>query len=477
MSGGMLWTAAEAAEATGGANSADWAASGVSIDSRSLAPGDLFIALAGPAFDGHDFMATAFTAGAAAALSHRAPETTGLPAAAPILLVEDTMTALQRLGIAARARSSARFIGVTGSVGKTSVKEALARCLRAQAPTSASAGSLNNHWGVPLSLARLPRDAVYGVFELGMNHPGEIRELAAMLRPEVALITNIEAAHIGYFNSIEEIADAKAEIFESMGPNGTAVLNRDNPHFDRLATKARKAGIGRIISFGRDARAEVRLIDCKLNAESSHVSAEILGLRLDYDLPLPGMHWVMNSLGVLATVAAIGANPAAAAKELAHIEPIKGRGERHSIAFGAGAFDLIDDSYNANPTSVRAALDVLSRIEPGAGGRRIAVLGDMLELGPDSAAIHAALNQPLQDAGIELVFTCGTGMAELNAALPSALRAGHAADSGALIPLVTNAIGPNDAVLVKGSAGSRMGLIVEALKGMADALPRAANGN
>ncbi len=476
MSGVPLWTAAQAAEATGGRATAPWTASGVSIDSRSLAPGDLFIALEGPNFDGHDFIAKAFEAGAAAALSHRQAGPASLGRAGPLLLVEDTMAALRRIGQAARGRSRARFIGVTGSVGKTSTKEALARCLRVQAPTAASAGSLNNHWGLPLSLSRLPHDAAYGVFELGMNHPGEIRDLAALLRPEIALITNVEAAHLGYFGSVEEIADAKAEIFESMAPDGVAVLNRDNPHFGRLAAKARAAGIERIIGFGRDAGAEARLLDCALEASGSRVDAEILGERLHYTIALPGSHWVVNSLAVLAAVAVAGLDIARAAVELARLEPIAGRGVRHQIDLPGGAFELIDDSYNANPASMRAAFEVLGRAAVGPEGRRIAILGDMLELGAGSTGMHAALAQTLRTSGVDLVFTCGPDMAALSDALPAEMRGGHNTDSAALVGPISAAVAAGDTVLVKGSLGSRMGLVVAALMDMACALPRAVNG-
>ncbi|MHA1151977.1 MAG: UDP-N-acetylmuramoylalanyl-D-glutamyl-2,6-diaminopimelate--D-alanyl-D-alanine ligase [Alphaproteobacteria bacterium] len=482
MSAAPLWTDTQAAAATGGRNTAHWAANGVSIDSRSLAPRDLFVALQGPSFDGHDFIAKAFENGAAATLSHRRPAPGG-PAASPgpLLLVEDTMAALRGLGAAARARSRARFIGVTGSVGKTSIKEALARCLRAQAPTAANASSLNNHWGLPLSLSRLPHDAVYGVFELGMNHPGEIRDLTGLLRPDVALITNIEAVHIGHFDSVEQIADAKAEIFEDMPSAGAAVLNRDNPHFARLAEKARAAGVGRVIGFGRDAAAEARLIDCTLEATGSRVEAEILGERLSYRVGLPGSHWVANSLAVLATVAAAGADVARAAEELAGIEAVAGRGVRRQIDLHGGSFTLIDDSYNANVNSMRAAFEVLGRAvvgstTTGTRGRRIAILGDMLELGACAREMHLALAQPLQDAGVDLVLTCGSEMAALQDALPAALRGGHAADSSALAPLATATLAAGDVVSIKGSLGSRMKLLVEALSNMAQDLPRAANG-
>jgi UDP-N-acetylmuramoyl-tripeptide--D-alanyl-D-alanine ligase len=469
----VLWTAQEAVQATGGRSAAAWTASGVSIDSRSLAPGDLFIALAGPNFDGHDFLAKAFAKGAAAAMVHRAPEGGD---SGPLLMVDDTMSALSRLGAAARTRSGARFVGITGSAGKTGTKEALAQCLAAQAPTSANAGSLNNHWGLPLSLARLPRDAVYGVFELGMNHAGEIRELTRLLRPEVAMITNIEPAHIGHFGSLEAIADAKAEIFEFTAADGAAVLNRDNPMFERLADRAREAGIARILGFGRHAESQARLIEIDLRPAESRVRAEVDGRSLDYTIGLPGFHWVMNSLAILAAAAAIGADPAAAAAELARLKAIKGRGDPHQVALPGGAFLLIDDSYNANPTSMRAAFEVLGRSEVSSHGRRIAVLGDMLELGDRWRQMHEDLAEPLEHAGIDLVFTCGDGMAALNAALPPALRAGHGEDSQALVDAVTAVAAPGDCVLVKGSAGSRMGLVVEALKALAQDLPRAANG-
>ena len=478
MTGEVLWTSAQAAQATGGENTRDWTARGVSIDSRGLEAGDLFIALEGPNFDGHDFIAAAMEKGAAAAVSHRRPGARGpseLPAGAPLLLVEDTMDALRRLGDTARRRSEARFIGVTGSVGKTSTKEALATCLRAQAPTCNSRGSLNNHWGLPLSLARVPAGARFAVLELGMNYPGEIRDLARLLRPQVALITNVEAVHLGYFPSVEDIADAKAEIFEGMTPDDTAVLNRDNPYFGRLAARATAAGVERVVGFGRDPEAEIRLLEAIPTANGSKVRIAFPDQCLEYGLSLPGNHWVMNSLAVLATAWAAGADPNLAAREMDRLEPIKGRGERHRIRLAGGAFELIDDSYNANPSSMRAAFEVLGLGEVGRAGRRIAVLGDMLELGARSAELHEALAESLHAEGVDLVFTCGPAMASLDGALPSGLRGGHASDSNALIPLVTASVAEEDVVLVKGSAGSRMGLVSEALKGLARDLPPAAN--
>ncbi|MGF1593620.1 MAG: UDP-N-acetylmuramoylalanyl-D-glutamyl-2,6-diaminopimelate--D-alanyl-D-alanine ligase [Kiloniellaceae bacterium] len=470
----ILWSAEEARQATGGRNTRDWQATGVSIDSRTLEPGDLFIALKGPSFDGHDFAGKAIKAGAAASMVHRRAD--GIDESMPLIIVDDTFAALWRLGTAARERSSARLIAVTGSVGKTGTKEALRLCLSPQGLTAASIGSFNNHWGVPLSLARMQRKAVYGIFELGMNHPGEIRELAALVRPQVSIITNIEPAHIGNFASITDIADAKAEIFEGMGANGTAVLNRDNALFHHLCTRAEDAGVTRILSFGRHKEADARLLDCSLHATCSAVTASIRGQEIDYCLAMPGSHWVMNSLAVLAAVSAAGADVVKAAAEFARLQPLKGRGERHSVAAPAGAFKVTDDSYNANPTSMRAAFEVLGRADVGEGGRRIAVLGDMLEMGERSEEMHAGLAGPLQDAGIDLVFTCGSAMAALHAALPAARRGGHAEDSKALAVLVAEAVRPGDSLLVKGSLGSRMAVVVETLLALGERAPKAANG-
>jgi UDP-N-acetylmuramoyl-tripeptide--D-alanyl-D-alanine ligase len=471
----ILWTAAEAAEATGGRASGEWAASGLSIDSRSVEAGDLFIALEGPNFDGHDFVAATLAAGAVAAVVHRRPD--GLAADAPLLNVEDTLVALQSLGTAARARSSARFAGITGSVGKTGTKEALKTCLAAQAPTSANVGSFNNHWGLPLSLARMPRKSTYGVFELGMNNPGEILALTRILRPDVAVITNVEAAHIGNFESISAIADAKAEIFQAMAPGAVAILNRDHALFHHLRDRAIEAGVEKIVGFGSHGDAEVRLVTRELGADGSHVTAVIHGQDISFRVALPGAHWVLNSLAVLAAVAELGGDVAAAAAELANLQPLKGRGLQHSITTSTGSFRLIDDSYNANPTSMRAAFEVLARANVGPGGRRLAVLGDMLELGDDSGDLHRKLAGPLKAAGIDLVFTCGPFMSELRDELPDAMKADHAADSAGLAPQVTKAIAPGDVALVKGSLGSRMAVIVEALLALDKAAPRVANGD
>jgi UDP-N-acetylmuramoyl-tripeptide--D-alanyl-D-alanine ligase len=456
-----LWTANEAAAATGGRSNRDWSAEGVSIDSRSVGPGDLFIALTGPNFDGHDFVADALRKGAAAALVARVPE--GVAADAALLVVADTMAALEDLGRAGRRRGSAAVIGVTGSVGKTGTKEALKRALERQGLSFASAGSLNNQWGVPLSLARMPRDTAYGIFEMGMNHPGEIAALSQIVRPDVAVITTIEPAHLGFFPSVEAIADAKAEIFLGMEPGGAAVLNRDNPHFARLAAAARARGISRIIGFGSDAEAAVKLVDCQLYASASAVTASVMGEVVDYCIAIPGRHWVMNSLAVLGAVKAAGGDVDAAAAAMSSLAPLDGRGRRHSIAVTGGTAELIDESYNASPASMRAAFAVLAGTEPGKGGRRIAALGDMLELGNDARDLHAALAQPLVDARIDLVFTAGAQMQALHDALPKRMRGGHAATGAALADSLVQRLRPSDIITVKGSHGSRMGEVVKHL--------------
>lgn len=474
MTGPALWTAAEAVAATGGHCDGNWAADGVSIDSRSCRPGDLFVALAGPNFDGHDFIEAAVEAGAAAVMAHRAPDSGKL--GVPLLMVEDSLAALTALGAAGRDRSEARLIAVTGSVGKTGTKEALRTCLSAQGETTASVASFNNHWGVPLSLARMPRSAAYGVFEIGMNHAGEIGPLSRLVRPDVSVITTVQAVHLENFNNILEIADAKAEIFEGMTPNGVAILNRDNPFFANLRERAADCGVTRVVSFGRHPEADMRLTDCSLHATCSAVHAMHKGQAIDYCLSVPGEHWVINSLAVLAAVGAVGADLVAAAGELAQLQALKGRGARLEIALPGGVFLLIDESYNANPTSMKAAFAVLGRTKLGQGGRRIAVLGDMLELGPGAPDMHAGLAAPLIEAGADLVFTCGPGMARLHEQLPAARRGAHAADSEALAPLVRDAVAPGDVVMIKGSLGSRMAPIVDAVKSLGAAPLRVANG-
>jgi UDP-N-acetylmuramoyl-tripeptide--D-alanyl-D-alanine ligase len=465
-----LWTSRDAAAATNGTlHGPEWNATGVSIDSRTIKPGDLFIALTGPNFDGHAYAAKALAAGAAAVLvSHRPDD---LAADAPVLLVEDTFAALQDLGSVARLRAKAKIVAVTGSVGKTSTKEALAVCLGALAPTFATAGSLNNHWGVPLSLARMPADCTYAVFELGMNHAGEIGPLSRQVQPDVAIITTIEAVHLEHFGSVEAIADAKAEIFEGMSPNGAVVLNRDNPHFARLVAAARTRGLSRILGFGTAEDADARLTDCSTHATCSAV---IKDKPLQYSVSLPGFHHVMNSLGVLLAVRALGGDVVNAARALATLKPIKGRGIRKRVLLPQGTLTIIDESYNASPVSMEASLQVLKTSDPGTGGRRIAALGDMLELGERSPLLHATLAEPVRANGTDLVFCCGPNMKHLFDKLPAHLRGGWAEDARALGPQIAEAMRGGDVVMVKGSAGSRMGVVVDALSALGDAADPAA---
>jgi UDP-N-acetylmuramoyl-tripeptide--D-alanyl-D-alanine ligase len=465
----ILWTAADAAAATNGHHptgrtAGHWIASGVSIDSRTVQPGDLFIALHGPNFDGHQFVADAFARGAVAAIVDRVPP--ALPLDPPLLLVEDTLTALEDLGRVSRLNCRGRVIAVTGSVGKTGTKEALRLCLNAQGRSYATQGNLNNHWGVPLSLARMPADSVSAVFELGMNHAGEIGPLSRMVKPDIAVITTVEAVHLEFFSGVEAIADAKAEIFQGMAPDGTVILPRDNPHFARLVAAARTQGIGTILSFGSTEGADARLIDCSLHASSSAVTADIRGDRIQFCISLPGRHHVLNALAVLLTVQAAGGDVISAARNLAQLQPIKGRGQRRRIALSRGSLTLIDESYNASPVSVAAAAAVLGQTDPGMGGRRIAVLGDMRELGPAGPALHAGLVEAFRRAGTEIVFCCGPLMRAMYDRLPAGLRGRWTEDSASLAPHVADAVRAGDVVMVKGSAGSRMGLVVDALNAL-----------
>jgi UDP-N-acetylmuramoyl-tripeptide--D-alanyl-D-alanine ligase len=473
-----LWTNEDAAPATGGRSSTTWRASGLSIDSRSVLPGDLFIALRGPKLDGHAYVMEAFARGAVAAVVSRPPP--NVPGTAPLLMVDDTFVALRALAARARARSRARICAITGSVGKTGVKEALRTVLAHQSATAASEGNLNNQWGLPLSLARMAAGTAYGVFEMGMNHPGELQPLSYLARPHVAVITTVEPVHKAHFASVEDIADAKAEIFIGIEPGGSAVLNRDNPQHGRLWAAARRRGIQRIIGFGRHGDADVRLLGASIDADGSRVRADVLGRALDYRIAVPGSHWVLNSLCVLAAAAALGADAGKAAADLIHVSVPEGRGRRLTVQLSGGSFELIDDSYNASPVAMAAAFEVLGRVAPGAGGRRIAVLGDMLELGDEAPALHAGLAEPLQAHGIDLVFTSGPAMAHLADALPASMRGGHAEDSARLVPLVEAAVRAGDVVTVKGSAGSRMGIVVRALRALEADLdserPRAADG-
>lgn len=474
MTAPIIWSAAEAAEAVGASDRrtlGDWQASGVSIDSRTVRAGDLFVAIQGPNFDAHGFVADALARGAVAAMVSHRPE--NLDPGAPLLLVDDTLAGLQALGRAARQRSTARIAAVTGSVGKTGTKEALYRALSRSAPTHASQGNLNNHWGAPLSLARMPRDCRYGVFELGMNHAGEIAPLSRMVRPHVAIITNVEPVHLEFFASLSRIADAKAEIFAGLEADGVAILNRDNAYFDHLEAAAKAAGVRRIISFGAHEKAQARLIGLAQHADCNCISADIDGQAVTYKVGAPGRHWAINSLAVLAAVRALDADLGLAALAMAEVTAPKGRGQRHHIVFGGDTLLVIDESYNASPVAMAAAIETLGAAALAPHGRRIAVLGDMLELGPTAPDLHAALAPALVAAGVDQVFACGPNMAHLFDALPKPMRGTHRATSAQLLPRVVAAVRPGDTILIKGSLGLDMAPIVQALLGLGEAVSNA----
>lgn len=459
-----LWTIDDMARAMGATRMGGLprSISGISIDSRTVAPGEAFFAIRGDVHDGHRFVEAALKAGAALAVidvAHRADFAAG----GPLLVVPDVLAGLVALGRAARARTKARVIAVTGSVGKTSTKEALRVVLAAQGVTHASVASFNNHWGVPLTLARCPQDARFAVFEIGMNHAGEIEPLTKMVRPHIAIVTTIEPAHLEFFGSVEAIADAKAEIFAGLEPGGVAVLNRDNAQFAYLKQRAGDYGVARIVSFGADAAADIHLIECTLEASRSLVRASVLGAAIDYELGVAGRHMVMNSLAVLAAAQLAGADLAASAAALARLVPPSGRGARQELLVRGGSALLIDESYNANPASMRAAIAVLARMPVGAGGRRIAVFGDMLELGADGPSLHRDLAEALEEGRVDTVFLCGDLMRHLWDALPPSRRGGYAETSAGLESEVTRSLRAGDVVMVKGSLGSKMKTIVNAL--------------
>jgi UDP-N-acetylmuramoyl-tripeptide--D-alanyl-D-alanine ligase len=436
--------------------------SGISIDSRTLKKGDAFFAIQGDNRDGHDFVDAALKAGAGLAVVAKGQR--GRFPDAPLLIVDDVLEGLRVLARAGRARMSGKVIAVTGSVGKTTTKEALRLALSADGETHASAASYNNHWGVPLSLARCPATVKYAVLEIGMNHAGEITPLTKLARPHVAVITAIEPVHLEYFGTLEKIADAKAEIFTGVEPGGAAVLNRDNAQFSQLADAARLAGIKRVVSFGEHETADARLSRISLQADSSTVEADILRQPVTFKVGMPGRHIAFNSLAVLAAVSLVGADLALAALALGSLKPPSGRGTRCVLTVPGGTALLIDESYNANPASMRAAIAILGEAPIGQHGRRIAVLGDMLELGPQGSDLHRSLANVIGEAGIDLVFCSGPLMHQLWEALPSGARGGYAETAAALEPTVVEAIRAGDAMMVKGSLGSKMGPIVKALE-------------
>ena len=460
-----LWTSDEVARALAPATiAAPFEANGVTFDSRAVVKDDLFFALSGETTDGHGFVGEAMKRGAAAAVVSRDVEAAG----GTLIRVPDTMKALASLGRAGRRRSSARIASVTGSVGKTSTKDALRAMLAAQAPTSASVASFNNHVGVPISLARLPREARYGVFEIGMNHPGEIAPLARQVEAHVGVITNVGPVHIGHMGSEEAIADEKGCLFAGMAEGAVAVLDRDSHHYDRLAGHARRFGVSRVVGFGRSETAEARLLSCSLQDTGSDVAALIHGRRIEYRLGAAGEHWVLNSIAALAVVEALGANVVEAAATLKGIGASPGRGARRMLKFGAGTVELLDESYNANPVSMRAMLALLARTEPARGGRRLLAMGDMRELGEGADAYHAGLADAVAASGAAQVFLCGPHMRALWPLLAPAQRGVHRPDSASLAGDVAAALRAGDVIAVKGSLGSKMKNVVDAIVAASD---------
>ena len=452
-----LWTASEIAAATGGTVFGDFSASNVAFDSREIIGGELFVAMPGNETDGHDFVPQAISRGAAGLLVSQSVDF-------PHVRVADTAAALTALAIAARDRAPALRIGVTGSVGKTGVKEAVRAALARFAPdfVHASVKSYNNHTGVPLSLARMPRDARFGIFEMGMNHAGEIAALTQLVRPQIAIITTIAPAHIENFADEGGIADAKAEIFGGLTPGGTAILPYDSPHFARLQSIAAKFA-GKIVSFGLNAGADVTAENVVLHPDCSCVTARVGDHRLTFKVGMAGRHWVANALAVLAAVDAAGGDLALAGLALAELTDLPGRGRRLRVAAGKGTAVVIDESYNANPASMAASLAVLAEVTPRGTGRRLALLGAMRELGDRSDAFHADLAPHVVAAGVSTMIVVGNEMKALATALGRQLDVIHVADAAAAGAAIGRMLAVDDVLLVKGSNSVGLGDVVKSL--------------
>ncbi|MEB2843224.1 UDP-N-acetylmuramoylalanyl-D-glutamyl-2,6-diaminopimelate--D-alanyl-D-alanine ligase [Rhizobiales bacterium RZME27] len=436
---------------------------GISIDSRSIGEGEAFFAIKGDRVDGHDYVGVAVANGAALIVVAEGK----LPAmgriSVPMIVVEDVLEALGKLAVAARKRSRAQIVAVTGSVGKTTTKEMLRHALAPSGKVHAAVASFNNHWGVPLTLARMPIDTYFGVFEIGMNHSGEIRPLVAMVRPHVAVVTTIAAAHLGHFRDLDEIAEAKAEIFEGVLPGGAALINRDIPQYDLLDKAAQAAGVENVLTFGQHAKADFRLADFEGNADGSVIWATLQGDTTEVRIGAPGRHIAENAMAALAVVALFDADMDAARQALADLKPVKGRGERHTLGIGEGHLTLIDESYNANPASMRAAIALLAAHEPELSGRRIAVLGDMLEMGEHSTKVHQNLAGALLASGIEHVWLAGPEMAALRDSLPESVEVAYFETTPELADYSVSSVVPGDVLMVKSSLGLGFRKIIDAL--------------
>ncbi|WP_208440486.1 UDP-N-acetylmuramoylalanyl-D-glutamyl-2,6-diaminopimelate--D-alanyl-D-alanine ligase [Bartonella raoultii] len=438
--------------------------SGVSIDSRTLEKGDIFFCIKGHHLDGHDFALQAYERGAGVLIVAENRLADMEKISAPLIVVSDVLQALEKLGKAARERSKAKIIAVTGSVGKTTTKEALKQVLAIVGKVHANPASLNNHWGVPLTLARMPAESDYGIFEIGMNHKDEIRPLVKLVRPHVALITHISAAHMGFFKNLEEIAEAKAEIFEGLDKDGIAVLNADDDFFAYLVQKAKKWGVEKIFSFGETENSDYQARDIRLSTEDSSVIVRILGRDREIKIGAPGRHIVQNSLAVLAVCDALGVDLEAVLLSLSDFSLQKGRGVRYRLSLPSGGeFSLIDESYNANPASMRAALDLLAIGPVGGNGRRIAILGDMLELGVYSEKLHRDLVKPVSLSGANPVFLFGKAMKFLASDLSASVEVHYAENAEKILPLILAEIADGDLLMVKSSNSLYSSDIVRAL--------------
>lgn len=454
----MFWNHQDAIEATGGKATKPWRASGAEFDSRVVKSGDLFFAMKGQT-DGHTYVKAALEKGAAAAVVSHVPD--GLQDA-PLLIVPDVEKALWDMATYNRARTSAKIIGVTGSVGKTGTKEALKLVLSAQGKTYATEGNFNNHIGVPLSLCRFDPAFDFGIFEMGMNHANEIRPLSKLAKPHAAIITTVEAVHLEFFKNVEEIADAKAEIFEGLVDGGIAIIPADNPHRTRLQSHAQHSGVRTIVSFGAMMGAEFQLVSIAEKDEGQEIEARVNGKKLTYFIPALGRHLVINSLAVLAGVAALGGDVKKAAETYKQYHLAEGRGAPYALEIAGKQITLLDDSYNASPASMKAAFAVLKA--RAKKGRAVAALGEMRELGETGPALHKSLAEELQNLGIDQVFTACPLMEHLYSALPKSMQGGHAKTAEELLPLLKNHLKTGDTLLIKGSHGSLMWKLAETLK-------------
>ena len=468
-----LWTGQDMLDAMDGrpVNGVADAVTGISIDTRTLQPGDAFFAIQGDVHDGHAFASKAVAAGASCLVVQEGKLAALGGVTLPLVVVPDVLDGLSLLGRAARARTKARIIAVTGSAGKTTTKDALRHVLGRCGKVHASVASYNNHWGVPLTLARMPADADHGVFEIGMNHAGEITPLVKLVRPHIGMITLIAAAHLGNFKNLDGIAHAKAEIFAGLVRGGTALINRDDKRFKLLADLAGQAGVNKIIGYGADKKADARLVNAKYHADCSTVTARVFGEEVAFKVGLPGRHVVQNMMGVLAACHLMGADMTTVAHALADLQAPDGRGRQYAFEAGDGPFTLIDESYNANPASVAAALELLAALEPKSGGRRIAVLGDMLELGSHSARLHEGLAEPVGKAGIDRLYLAGEEMRALAAAIgQDGPVTDHFDDVDALAAALRSDVSAGDVVMIKSSNGIGFSRLVSMFE---NAKPRA----